>query len=127
MKLYDTTSPDKIAIRRFLFNLTPLSPHSPPLKRVRKSNTEMQGKIKVRNCDPQDPRDTAAYERLKEGAVFAHLVTRPNYQVGKNLFFAEAGGVIVGYVNVFPEPGIGRVILEYNLDPLDKSEGILRC
>jgi len=86
----------------------------------------MQGKLKVRNCNPQDPRDAAAYERLKEGAVFAHLVTRPNYQVGKNLFFAEAGGVIVGYVNALPEPGIGRVIFEYNLDPLHKSEVILR-
>ena len=86
----------------------------------------MQGKLKVRNCNPQDPRDAAAYERLKEGAVFAHLVTRPNYQVGKNLFFAEVGGAIIGFVNVLPELGIGRVILEFGLSPLHKSEVILR-
>ena len=75
----------------------------------------MQGKLKVRNCDPQDPKDAAAYERLKEGAVFAHLISRPNYEAGKNLFFAEVGGIIIGYVNVLPELGIVRVILEYGV------------
>ena len=78
----------------------------------------MQGKIKVRNCNPQDLKDAAAYERLKEGAVFAHLTSRPDYEVGKNLFFAEMSGVVIGYVNVLPELGIGRVILEYSVSPL---------
>src|SRR4030042_6733585 len=86
----------------------------------------MQGKLKVRNCDPQDQRDAAAYERLKEGAVFAHLVTRPNYQVSKNLFLAEVGETIIGFVNVLPELGIGRVIFEFGISPLHKSEVILR-
>ena len=85
----------------------------------------MQGKIKVRNCDPQDPKDAAAYERLREGAVFAHLTSRPNYEVGKNLFFAEVDGAILGYVNVLPELAIGRVILEYGVSPLHELGVIL--
>ena len=86
----------------------------------------MQGEVKVRNCDPQDPKDAAAYERLKEGAVFAHLASRPNYQVSKNLFFAEVGGVIIGYINVLPELGIGRVILEYGASPSYQSEAVFK-
>ena len=82
-------------------------------------------KITVRNCDPQNPKDAAAYERLKEGAVFAHLTSRPNYEVSKNLFFAEVDGVILGYVNVLPELGIGRVILEYGVSPLHELGVIL--
>jgi len=81
--------------------------------------------VTVRNCDPQDPKDAAAYERLKEGAVFAHLASRPNYEVSKNLFFAEVDGVILGYVNVLPELGIGRVILEYGVSPLHELDVIL--
>ena len=81
--------------------------------------------ITVRNCNPQDPKDASAYERLREGAVFAHLASRPNYEVGKNLFFAEVGGVIIGYVNVLPEPGIGRVILEYGVSPLHELSVVL--
>jgi len=86
---------------------------------------KMQGKITVRNCDPQDTRDAAAYERLKAGAVFAHLVSRPGYEVSKNLFFAEVDGVIIGYANVLPEPGIGRVIIEYDVDSSYRSEVVL--
>lgn len=85
----------------------------------------MQGKIKVRNCDPHDPKDASAYERLKEGAVFAHLTSRPNYEVNKNLFFAEVDGAILGYVNVLPELGIGRVILEYGVSPLYELNVVL--
>jgi mycothiol synthase len=86
----------------------------------------MQGKPTVRNCNPQDPRDAAAYERLKEGAVFAHLSSRPGYDVGRTLFFAELGGVIVGYANVLPEYGIGRVIIEHVVDSLYRSEVVFK-
>ncbi|MBM3119414.1 MAG: GNAT family N-acetyltransferase [Chloroflexi bacterium] len=85
----------------------------------------MKYKFTVRSCNPQDPRDRVAYERLKEGAVFVHLLNRPGYHVDKNLFFAEAGGVIIGYVNVLPELGIGRVILEYGVSPSYSLETIL--
>jgi mycothiol synthase len=71
--------------------------------------------LTVRNCNPWSPMDVTAYERLKEGAVFAHLLSRPDYQVSENLFFAEASDVIIAFINVVPELGIGRVILEYGV------------
>jgi mycothiol synthase len=75
----------------------------------------MPDKLIIRNCNPQDMKDAAAYERLKERAVFAHLLSRPDYQVSENIFFAETNHVIIGFVNVLPELGIGRVILEYGV------------
>jgi len=85
----------------------------------------MQTKLTIRNCDPQDSRDRVEYEQLKVGAVFAHLLSRPDYQVSENLFLAEADGVIVGFVNVLPELGIGRVILEYGASSSDRLETVL--
>jgi mycothiol synthase len=85
----------------------------------------MPDKLKVRNCRPQDAGDSAAYERLKEGAVFAHLLSRPRYSVAENLFFAEVDGVIVGFVNVLPELGIGRAVLDYMVNPSQKLETVL--
>ncbi len=77
----------------------------------------MRAEFTVRNCNPKDPRDHAAYEQLKDGAAFAHLLSHPYYQADKNLFFVEAAGVIIGYVNVLPELGIGRVVLDYGINP----------
>lgn len=104
MKLYDTTCPDKIAIVQC---------------------GGMKQKLAIRNCNPRNTQDCGAYERLKKGAVFAHLLSRPGYEVSKNLFFAEAEGVIVGYINVLPEPGIGRTILEYGLSPQYSRKAVL--
>src|SRR4030042_6159193 len=86
----------------------------------------MDSEVTLRNCDPQDQRDAAAYERLREGAVFAHLLSRPDYCVEEDFFFVEVGGVIVGYANVLPELGIGRVIIEYDVDSSYKSEAVLK-
>ncbi len=86
----------------------------------------MQGKFTVRHCHPQDPGDAAAYERLKEGAVFAYLVSRPDYQVSENLFFAETNNVIIGFVNVLPELGIGRVVLESGISSSYKSGVVVK-
>jgi mycothiol synthase len=86
----------------------------------------MEGTLTVRHCRPQDPRDGAAYERLKAGAVFAHLLSRPDYQVSENLFFAEVNSVIIGFINVIPELGIGRVILEYGVASSYKLEVVLK-
>jgi mycothiol synthase len=86
----------------------------------------MSSKMKVRNCRPQDPRDAAAYEQLKEGAVFAHLLSHPYYQAEENFFFAEVDGVIVGYINVLPELDIGRVVLDYRVSPSHRLETVLR-
>jgi mycothiol synthase len=87
----------------------------------------MPDKLRVRNCRPQDEGDSAAYESLKEGAVFAHLLTKPAYSVDENLFFAEMDGVIVGFVNVLPELGIGRAVLDYAVSPLYELETVLKA
>jgi mycothiol synthase len=76
--------------------------------------------LTVRNCQPQNQEDSAAYESLKEGAVFAHLLSKPGYRVDRNLFFAEADGVIVGFINVLPELGINRAVLDYAVSPSHK-------
>jgi mycothiol synthase len=77
----------------------------------------MEHKLWVRNCDPNNSTDAEIYERLKPGAAFAHLICRPGYQVEDGLFFAEVEDAgAVGFINVLPEPGIGRVVLEYEID-----------
>jgi mycothiol synthase len=85
----------------------------------------MGHKLTVRNCRPQDSGDSAAYEQLKEGAVFAHLLSKPDYRVDENLFQAETDGVIVGFVNVLPELGIGRAVLDYAVNPSYKLTALL--
>ena len=87
----------------------------------------MGHELTVRNCRPQEPGDSAAYEGLKEGAVFAHLLSKPDYGVDENLFFAEADGLIVAFVNVLPEMGIGRAVLDYTVSSLYKLETVLEA
>ena len=77
----------------------------------------MGHKLTVRNCNPQDPRDCEAYERLKPGAVFAHMANRPNYDASEDLFLADVDGAIIGYLDVTAELGIGRVVLDYWVHP----------
>lgn len=77
----------------------------------------MGHKLTVRNCSPQDPRDCEAYERLKPEAVFAHMANRPNYDAREDLFFAEVDGKVIGYADVLPELGIGRVVVDYWVHP----------
>ncbi|MCJ7514885.1 MAG: GNAT family N-acetyltransferase [Dehalococcoidia bacterium] len=85
----------------------------------------MGNKLVVRNCSPQDAGDAAAYERLKEGAVFAHLLSKPDYRVDKNLFLAEASGEVVGFINVLPELGINRAVLDYAVGPSQDLQAVL--
>jgi len=85
----------------------------------------MPDKLRVRNCRPWDTGDAAAYERLKEGAVFAHLLSKPGYRVDQNLFFAEANGVAAGFVNVLPELGINRAVLDYAVSPSQNLPAVL--
>jgi mycothiol synthase len=86
---------------------------------------KMGDKLIVRNCRPQDAGDSAAYERLKGGAVFEHLLTKPGYRVDQNLFFAEADEEILGFINVLPELGINRAVLDYAVDPSQNRQHML--
>jgi mycothiol synthase len=85
----------------------------------------MAAELKIRNYRPQEPKDAAAYERLRKGAVLAHLLSHPYYEADKNLFFAEVDGIVIGYINVLPELGIGRVVLDYGVSPSQWPEAVL--
>ncbi len=85
----------------------------------------MSLKITVRNCRPDNTNDAVAYERLKDGAVFAHLLTRPGYDITSNLFFAAGGGAIIGFVNVVPELGIDRAVLDYAVSPTSEIKMVI--
>src|SRR4030042_1386942 len=86
----------------------------------------MEPAITVRNCRPKDSGDSAAYESLKKGAVFAHLLSKPDYDADENLFIAEADGSIVGFINVLPELRIGRAVLDYAVSPLYELQAVLK-
>jgi mycothiol synthase len=86
----------------------------------------MAAKFEVRNYRPHEPKDAAAYGRLRKGAVLAHLLSHPYYEADKNLFFAEANGIVIGYINVLPELGIGRVVLDYGVSPSQWPEAVLK-
>lgn len=87
----------------------------------------MGHKLTVRNCRPQDAADSAAYESLREGVVFAHLLSKPDYSVDENLFFAGVDGGFVGFINVLPELGIGRAVLDYAVNPLYEPDTVLKA
>ena len=91
----------------------------------------------IRNCNPKDQQDARAYDQLNtmcagtdaavdtgSHLVFNRLIDRPNYKVNENLFLIEADGVIIGYINVLPEPGINRVVLEYRVSPVCDLETV---
>jgi mycothiol synthase len=82
-------------------------------------------KITVRSCRPEDVGDAEAYESLREGAVFAHLLSKPGYQVEQNLFFAELDGTVAGFINVVPELGINRAVLDFAVSPSYKTKALL--
>jgi mycothiol synthase len=50
-----------------------------------------------------------------ESYPFSHHISerlgRPNYSPEQDLFLVEASGKIVGYLNIVPEPGIRRVVI----------------
>lgn len=49
---------------------------------------------------------------------------RPNHFPEKNLFVAENRGDIIGYIDVIPELGIGRVVLQCLVHPNHRRKGI---
>lgn len=49
---------------------------------------------------------------------------RPNYSPERDLFLVETSGVIVGYLDITPETGIGRVILDCFIQPEHRRKGL---
>jgi mycothiol synthase len=87
----------------------------------------MQQKYIIRNYYPQDYQayirinmsfsKTSTLGRTDSLEVLTQILEKPDYRPGNDLFIAEAGGNIIGYVSVIPEHKIGRVILDYLVHP----------
>lgn len=69
----------------------------------------------------------AAKEKSLYCATVPHnlieVIGQPNHNPEKNLFVAEAGGEILGYVDLTPEPEIGRVVLSFLIHPKHGKKG----
>jgi mycothiol synthase len=88
----------------------------------------------IRNYQPADfdnyvrLRHEAA--RLEPGgwpvppASIVESLSRPDYSPEQNLFVVETGGRLIGYMDVLPELGIGRVILNCWLHPEHRRKGL---
>ncbi len=56
--------------------------------------------------------------------VFSERLGRPNHLPEKDLFIVEADGKIIGYIDVIPELGIGRVVLDCLVHPEHRRKGL---
>jgi mycothiol synthase len=56
--------------------------------------------------------------------IVAEWLNWPNYSPEKDLFIVEINGDIIGCLNLRPEPGIGRVILDGYLRPEHRRKGL---
>jgi mycothiol synthase len=83
--------------------------------------------LTIRNCRLEDAGDAMTYERLREGAVFAHLLTKPGYNADLDLFFAETNSAAVGFISVIPELGINRAVLDYTIGRARNFNEVLRA
>jgi len=56
--------------------------------------------------------------------VLRERLGRPNHSPESDLFVAEAGGKVIGYMSVTPELGIGRVVLNSLVHPEYRRKGL---
>ncbi|MFC1967625.1 GNAT family N-acetyltransferase [Chloroflexota bacterium] len=85
----------------------------------------------IRNYHPRDfnryaDMNISAGKREWFGSMASHhtlteSLKRPDYSPEENLFIAECGEIIAGYVNVIPERIIGRAIMDCYLHPEHRS------
>ena len=88
----------------------------------------------VRNYRPSDFDDyvrlqVATEKRDRSGRHIskqrlAENLGHPSFHPHSDLFIAERGGRLVGYVAIFLEPGIGRALLDGLVHPLHRNKGI---
>lgn len=72
-------------------------------------------------------KETARLEATKDQITVRDLIdsfNRPNHHPEKNVFVAEGGGGITGYIDVISEPEIGRAVLQYLIHPEQRLKGI---
>lgn len=88
----------------------------------------------IRNYQPADFDDyirlNIEAERLEPSGrcispqVLSENLGRPNYSPERDLFIGEIAGNMVGYIDVAPELGIGRVILNCWVHPQHRRQGL---
>ena len=88
----------------------------------------------IRNYRPSDFKDYVQLhveaERLEpigryiSPQVLGYSLGQPNSSPEKDLFIAEIAGTVVGYVNIRPELGIGRVVLDGLVHPEHRRRGL---
>lgn len=62
--------------------------------------------------------------RCTSAQVLSEALGRPNYVPGENLVVAEAAGKVVGYIDVRPELGIGRAVLDCLVHPEHRRKSL---
>ena len=93
-----------------------------------------QATARIRNYQPADFRKYVQFQAEVEKAeptgrcvspqFIAEQLRRPNYCAGQDLFIAEIGDDIVGYVDIEAELAIRRVVLDCRVHPEQRRKGV---
>lgn len=76
----------------------------------------------ARLCLETEKSDHSGHHVSKQ--LLAEALGHPNFQPENDLFLAEGDQNLLGYVSVFLEPGIGRVLLDGLVHPLQRRQGV---
>jgi mycothiol synthase len=63
--------------------------------------------------------------RCTSAQALSEALGRPSYVPGEDLFVAEVGGKVVGYIDVRPELAIGRAVLDCLVHPEHRRKGLV--
>lgn len=90
----------------------------------------------IRNCQPadfnffvllyQEAEQQEPIGRPATPQAIAEKLSRPHYSLEKDLFVVERTGDIIGFMDMVPELGIGRVIVDVWLQPEYRRKGLGR-
>lgn len=58
--------------------------------------------------------------------VLSENMGRPNYSPEQDMFVVETSGKIVGFINITPEPNIGRVLVDCLVHPEHRRKGLAK-
>ena len=88
----------------------------------------------IRNFRPDDfgsyvqlnveAEELAPTGRCTSPQALAQWLRRPNHLPEQDLFIAEAAGKVIGYIDVRPELGIGRAVLDCLVHPEHRRKGL---
>ncbi len=90
------------------------------IRNYRQSDFDNYFLLRRQEVTLQSPGRTLSPERL------AMRLKHPGYDPERDMFLAESGGNLVGYLNIQPESGISRVILSCWIQPEHRRKGLAR-